>query len=98
MRLYHLTTRAAWDAATLIGVYRAASLDEVGFIHLSTEAQWPTTRARWFRDAHDVVLLEIDPSRVPSPIRFDPVDSERFPHLYGPLPCAAVLAVRALAG
>lgn len=90
--LFHITTRAAWEAAT--GEYRAPSLAEVGFIHLSTAEQWPATLARFFAGQRDLVLLEIDPSGLP--IRFERADGDDFPHLYGPLPVAAVRAVRSL--
>jgi len=94
--VFHITTRAAWDAALAAGEYRAASLAEVGFIHLSTAAQWPRTLARFFAGARDLVLLEIDPARVTAEIRFERADDEDFPHLYGVLPTAAVVATRQL--
>lgn len=96
MRLFHIAPRAAWQAAQASGEYRAPSLGEVGFIHLSTAAQWPATHARFYRGVADLVLLEIDSERVPSEIRFERADGEDFPHLYGPLPRAAVVAVHEL--
>ena len=92
MRLFHITPRAAWRAAQRAGVYRAPSLDEVGFIHLSTEDQWRGTLKRWFAGATDLVLLEIDGDRVAAPVRFE----GGFPHLYGELELAAVIAVHDL--
>ena len=90
MILFHITPRTAWIAAQRAGAYRAASLDEVGFIHLSTEAQWRATRERWFAGVRDLVLLEIDGDRLAAPVRFE----DGFPHLYGVLELAAVVAVR----
>ncbi len=92
--LFHITTRAAWAAAQAAGEYRAPSLDEVGFIHLSTAAQWPATLARFFAGQRDLVLLELDASDLP--VRFERADGDDFPHLYGALPIAAVVAVRDL--
>jgi uncharacterized protein (DUF952 family) len=92
--LFHITTRTAWHAAQAAGEYRAPSLAEVGFIHLSTAAQWPITLARFYAGARDLVLLEIDPHGLD--VRFERADHEDFPHLYGPLPLAAVLAVSSL--
>ncbi|MCA1553563.1 MAG: DUF952 domain-containing protein [Chloroflexi bacterium] len=37
--LYHITTRAAWQRAQRVGVYRAASLRTEGFIHCSGPTQ-----------------------------------------------------------
>jgi uncharacterized protein (DUF952 family) len=94
--LFHITTREAWRAAQVAGEYRAPSLDEVGFIHLSTSEQWRATHARFFAGARDLLLLEIDPDLVTAPIRFERADGEDFPHLYGALPAAAVVTVHAL--
>lgn len=92
MRLFHITQRAAWLAAQRAGEYRAPSLDEVGFIHLSTADQWRATQQRWFAGASDLVLLEIDGDRLAAPVRIE----GGFPHLYGVLEVAAVVAVHAL--
>jgi uncharacterized protein (DUF952 family) len=94
--LFHITTRAAWDAALAAGVYRAASLDREGFIHLSTEAQVPGTLQRFFRGQAGLVLLVIVPDRLGAEVRFEAADGDAFPHLYGPLELDAVVEVRAL--
>ena len=89
-RVFHIATRAAWQAAQAAGVYRAPSLDEVGFIHLSDEHQWRDTLARWFAGQRDLILITIDPTGLP--IRYE----GGFPHLYAALPLAAVVAVEDL--
>jgi uncharacterized protein (DUF952 family) len=93
--LFHITTRDAWRHALEIGRYAPASLAAEGFIHLSTEAQWPRTRERWFRDARDLVLLVIDPDRA-GVVRYEPADGDVFPHLYNALDVAAVVGVQEL--
>jgi uncharacterized protein (DUF952 family) len=95
--LFHITTRAAWTEAVTAGSYRPASLVAEGFIHLSTEAQWPRSLARFFAGQDDLVLLAIDPARVAAEIRYEEAHGESFPHLYGALDPAAVVDVRALA-
>nr|HEX4313087.1 DUF952 domain-containing protein [Kofleriaceae bacterium] len=95
-RLFHITTRAAWDAARAAGDYRAASLATEGFIHLSTETQWPRTLQRFFAGQRDLVLLAIDPAALRAAVRFEAADGEPFPHLYGPLNSDAVVEVVAL--
>ena len=92
--LFHITTRAAWQEARGAGEYRAASLEREGFIHLSTAAQWPATLARFFRGERDLVLLAIRPSALRAPVRFEPADGDRFPHLYGALNLDAVIESR----
>ena len=96
MELFHITTRAAWDAARAAGEYRAESLAREGFIHLSTAAQWRATLARFFRGQRDLVLLAIRSEALHAPVRFDEADGERFPHLYGPLNLDAVVEAQDL--
>ena len=93
MRLFHIVGRAEWERARTTATYRPASFEREGFIHLSTEAQWPRTRERLFAAETDLVLLEIDATGLA--VRFEPADGELFPHLYEPLPIAAVVSVRA---
>jgi uncharacterized protein (DUF952 family) len=79
---------------------RGRTLDEEGFIHCSASAAQGIGVARRFYDDADepLVVLTIDPGRVPSEIRFEtpPDASEEFPHIYGPLPIVAVTEVRPL--
>lgn len=94
--LFHITTREAWAAAQRAGVYTAPSLDDVGFIHLSLDRQWPGARDRFFRSATGLVLLVIEPGRLQGEVRFERADGDSFPHLYGPLNVDAVVEVREL--
>jgi uncharacterized protein (DUF952 family) len=93
--LFHITNRDAWQHAVGVGQYAPSSLATAGFIHLSTEAQWPTTLARFFQASSDLVLLVIDPDRC-GPIRYELADGEPFPHLYEALDVSAVVEVREL--
>lgn len=92
--LFHITTRTAWNRAQAAREYRAPSLATEGFIHLSTDEQWRHTLHRFYRDEPDLVILRIDPSRLRSELRFERVDDDDFPHLYGPLEVDAVLNIR----
>jgi glutathione S-transferase len=95
--IYHLALPHDWAAAFTDGEYRTstrdATLDEVGFIHCSTADQLLDTAERFYGDLDQLVVLTIDPELVPAPIVFEPpapgVDA-LFPHIYGPLPVAAV--------
>ncbi|MBL8918028.1 MAG: DUF952 domain-containing protein [Myxococcaceae bacterium] len=91
VRLFHLCATHAWSAVTTD--YRPASLGTEGFIHLSTEQQWRGTAARFFRGCDDLLLLELDAASLAGLVRFEPADGDEFPHLYGPLPRTAVVAV-----
>lgn len=91
--LMHLTRRADWDAAVAAGSYELSTRDrtlaEEGFIHTSLPHQVRATAERFYADADDLVLLRIDPARVPAEIKVE----GGFPHIYGPLPVAAVTSV-----
>lgn len=100
--LYHLALAEEWRAARAAGVYarstRGLGLDAVGFIHASQADQLADTGRRFYADAAEVVLLHIDPERLAAagvPVRLEPApeSGELFPHLYGPLPLAAVRLV-----
>ncbi len=74
---------------------------EVGFIHLSTDEQWPRVRVAFYGDVDgELVLLEIDDDRLAESLVWEvgePGQQELFPHLYGALPIAAVVSVTRLA-
>jgi uncharacterized protein (DUF952 family) len=51
------------------------------------------TANRFYRDVDQLVVLTIDPRLVPSPIKWESPGADidvLFPHIYGPLPVAAV--------
>lgn len=98
--LVHLCGSSDWEAAQPGGHLRPDSLHAAGFVHLSTPGQVHLPANRLFRGRTDLVLLHIDPDWLDAPLRWEPgvptdPASMLFPHLYGPLPVAAVLGVTA---
>jgi uncharacterized protein (DUF952 family) len=103
--IYHITTRAAWEAAQHSGFYTADSLAQEGFIHASTVHQVLRVADAFYRHVPDCVLLCIDPARLTAPLRLEPpihpqpeaplptAAQELFPHLYGRLNVEAVTQV-----
>jgi uncharacterized protein (DUF952 family)/ribosomal protein S18 acetylase RimI-like enzyme len=96
--LVHLIDPAPWRAALAEGAVRSPSLASAGFVHLSTPEQVHLPAQRLYPGRRDMVLLVVDPARLADPVRWEPglpsdPESMRFPHLYGPLPTAAVVAV-----
>jgi glutathione S-transferase len=96
--LFHLALKGDWEQAQDSGTYqwstRGMRLTEVGFIHCSWQEQVPKTFERFYADAGEIVLLEIDPTRLTSPLRADAIPTgDLFPHLYGPLPIEAVRSI-----
>jgi uncharacterized protein (DUF952 family) len=96
--LVHLCASDEWAAASARGELRPPSLAEVGFVHLSTPQQVHLPANRLFAGRSDLVLLYLNPQLLGSPIRWEPgvptdPASMLFPHLYGPLPTAAVTGI-----
>jgi uncharacterized protein (DUF952 family) len=96
--LVHICAAQDWERAQNAGELRPGSLTEAGFVHLSTPEQVHLPANRLYAGRDDLVLLHIDPARLTSEVRWEPgvasdPDAMEFPHLYGPLPVAAVISV-----
>ena len=89
----HLCTAAEWAEAQRVGERRAPSLDTEGFVHCSLPRQIAKVAAERFAGRTDLVLLVVDPARLDVPMVFeDSYDlGDEFPHVYGPIPVAAVV-------
>lgn len=94
-RIYKIMAKAEWEAARGAGVYEGSAHDRRdGFIHFSTAAQAAETAAKHFAGQADLVLLAIDPDPLGEPLKWEPSrGGALFPHLYAPLPVAAVIAI-----
>jgi glutathione S-transferase len=98
-RLFHVALPEDLEAAERSGEYlvstRGMSVAEVGFVHLSFEHQYLGVLERFYADRPDAVVLVVDPDRLDAEVREEPGEEggELFPHLYGPLPLRAVVAV-----
>ena len=104
--LWHLAETADWVQAQADGSYarstRGASLAEVGFVHCSAPEQIPGVASFVYADVSgDYVILEMDRAQLESTglrVLDEPGDprnpaSEQFPHVFGPIPVAAVTRV-----
>jgi uncharacterized protein (DUF952 family) len=96
--LVHLCTVEDWQRAQDSGEHRPPSFDDIGFVHLSAPEQVHLPANRLYSGRTDLVLLRCDPALVGAPVRWEPgVPTDPaamlFPHLYGPLPVAAVTSV-----
>ncbi len=102
-RLWHLALAREWAAAVAGGGYRTSTLgrtmDEEGFTHCAHLHQVEGVARRFYAEVADpLVLLEIDPTRLASEVveEVPPGAPEAFPHVYGPIDVAAVVAVHPL--
>ena len=97
-QIFHLALPDDWATAFGDGEYRMSTrgvtLEQEGFIHCSTRAQMEDTANRFYGDLDQLIVLTIDPRLVPARIVFEPpapgIDT-LFPHIYGPIPIAAVV-------
>lgn len=98
--LVHLCGTEQWARCRRMGGIVPEDIGGGEFIHLSTPEQVHLPANRLYRGRDDLVLLHIDPTRLAAPVRWEPgvatdPESMLFPHLYGPLPVAAVVRVTA---
>ncbi len=100
--IWHLAHTSDWEAARTDGAYttstRGLTLDEVGFIHCAFAHQVAGVVAAFYSDeTAPLTLLGIDTKLLGDAgieVRTEPGDpahpeSERFPHVYGPIPVGA---------
>jgi uncharacterized protein (DUF952 family) len=98
----HITERTTWQAAQRAGEFRMSTrgvtLEEEGFIHCSQPHQLRSVAEMFYGDLDDLVVLVIDPALVRAPVRYEAPDggTEKYPHIYGALPIAAVTDVIAV--
>lgn len=94
--IYTLVRAADWRRAEALGEYRGSADDlRDGFLHFSTAAQLRATAAKHRAGEADLRLVEVEAAALGAALRWEPASGGRrpgmFPHLYGPLPLAAVL-------
>jgi uncharacterized protein (DUF952 family)/GNAT superfamily N-acetyltransferase len=99
--ILHLLSRESWIEAQTAGQLIAPSVATEGFAHCSTEHQMVDVANKYYRGTSDMVLLNIDPSKLASVLKFEPpahLDGSpalphepQFPHIYGPINLDAVI-------
>jgi uncharacterized protein (DUF952 family) len=98
VNIFHILARIEWNAALEAGHYEAESLATEGFIHCSFADQVSATANRYYGDLDGLQVIEIDPALVPAELKVEqsPATGASFPHLYGPVPTAAIVAIHPL--
>ncbi|WP_326567550.1 DUF952 domain-containing protein [Amycolatopsis rhabdoformis] len=96
--ILHICTRDEWAAVPEDGEYSAPSLGEIGFVHCSDPGTVSVPANALYRGRTDLLLLEIDPTRVESRVVWEAgapphPDGILFPHIYGPISRNAVVSV-----
>jgi uncharacterized protein (DUF952 family) len=92
--IYKILSVADWEAAQAAGRFAGSADDRRdGFIHFSDSSQVIGTAAKYFSGQAELVLLTVDPGRLPD-LRWERSrDDALFPHLYGALQLDAVYRV-----
>jgi uncharacterized protein (DUF952 family)/GNAT superfamily N-acetyltransferase len=101
--ILHLLSRESWVEAQAHGQLVALSVATEGFAHCSTEHQMVAVANKYYRGTSNMVLLNIDPTKLTSQLKFEPpahLDGSPalpheplFPHIYGPINLDAVIEV-----
>jgi uncharacterized protein (DUF952 family) len=98
MRLFHILDRGVWAAAAEAGQYCPPSLASEGFVHCSYAGQVATTANLIFAGRVGLCVVELDPNRLDAEVRVEDSygSGTAFPHVYGPVPAGALVAVHDL--
>jgi uncharacterized protein (DUF952 family) len=90
--IYKICPKTLWREAEAAGRFDGAPVDHAdGFIHFSTGEQAVETAARHFVGQDHLLLIAIDATALGPAMKYEPSrGGALFPHLYGPLPLAAV--------
>jgi len=96
--IYKICERRAWEAARREGAFAGSPADlRDGFVHFSTAAQLRDTAAKHFAGGRDLVLLAVETQALGDRLKWEVSrGGELFPHLYAPLPVAAVVWAKPL--
>ncbi|MCX7235357.1 MAG: DUF952 domain-containing protein [Burkholderiales bacterium] len=100
----HLTTKLAWEDALAVGVYslstKGKTLEDVGFIHGSFANQIEEVAGFVFAGStEELVVLHLDTNKLKAAgieVRVEEASNgEKYPHIYGAIPCGLVERVSA---
>lgn len=94
---YKIFISDQWAQFVSDGVFMGAPVDLAdGYIHLSAAYQLQGTLDRHFAGQVGLVIAEVDLAVLGATVKWEVSrGGALFPHIYGPLPMAAVLATRA---
>ena len=96
--IFHMCRRDEWQDAQAARHYGGSSQDQAdGFIHFSTRDQVVESAAKHRAGQDGLLLLEVDAPALGPALKWEPSrGGQLFPHLYGDLPLAAVIAAHDL--
>jgi uncharacterized protein (DUF952 family) len=95
MMLNHVLTKTAWEAALQAGEHAPPELARDGFLHCCMPEQLQFVLARHFGGVTNLLVIAFDTTACSGATQWvnSEPDQAPFPHLFGPIPCAAVSSV-----
>lgn len=95
-RAFKILTAEQWVQFSADGVFAGAPVDLAdGYIHLSTADQVQGTRDKHFAGQAGLIIAEINLAMLGDTVKWEVSrGGALFPHVYAPLPMAAVVQVR----
>jgi uncharacterized protein (DUF952 family) len=97
--IYKILLPAEWASFEANGRFDGSPLDlRDGYIHCSSRDQVAGTAQRYFGTEPDLVVVALDAQTMGMWLRWEASGNGLFPHVYAPLPRAAVVAVHRIAG
>jgi uncharacterized protein (DUF952 family) len=93
--LFHITSAGEAVDTVRTGIYAPREFEAEGFIHCSYSRQVCDVANRLFSGRSDLVLLEIDRTKVTGQVVDENLEGggQLFPHIYGRLPVGAVVKI-----
>ncbi|MEI7585869.1 DUF952 domain-containing protein [Runella sp.] len=90
--IYHIVFPDYWAKFEGASEYFSETFEVEKFIHCSRKEQLAGVLERFFAGVNDLLIVEIDESKLTSPLLYEAVpDSEKtFPHIFGPINRAAI--------
>ncbi len=94
---YKILTADQWAQFQRDGLFHGAPIDIAdGYIHMSTADQVEVTLTKHFAGQDNLTIAGIDLTQFGPELKWEVSrGGALFPHLYGPLPMAAVVSTRA---
>jgi uncharacterized protein (DUF952 family) len=93
--IFHIVTPERWEGFSSHDSYVADSLTTEGFIHCSFENQLEGVIGRYYSNASELLILEIDSELLTSTLVEEAsTNGEIYPHIYGPINKDSIVNVR----
>jgi uncharacterized protein (DUF952 family) len=92
---FKILTAEQWTQFQADGIFQGAPVDLAdGYIHLSAADQLQGTLDKHFVGQSGLVIVEVDLATLGNSIKWEESrGGALFPHIYGPLPMAAVMSI-----